>query len=143
MTVCDTEPIWTRQETDITTVNCNSAIIQYSLFTPVPVSYTKIFAIIISNKQKRYIGRVCTLTEHFIRNTIMILDRNSLCSQNSFSSLWHGFNMIVGTFLWDSGPFWLDNITSHQQTCQLHIHTANLLLHHILMVGRPLSAKFP
>ena len=78
------------------------------------------------------------LTEHFIRNTILILGRASLCSQNSLNSLWHGFHKMMQTFLWDSVPCWHD--------CMMQL--LNLPFYHILKVfywiqirwlGRPLK----
>lgn len=46
---------------------------------------------LISNKEYEV-----TLTEHFIRNNIpLILGRSSLCFQNSLSSSWNGFHMMM------------------------------------------------
>lgn len=40
-----------------------------------------------------------TLIEHFIRNTILILGRASLCSQNSLNASWHGSHKMLKTFV--------------------------------------------
>ena len=77
---------------------------------------------------------VYTLTEHFIRNTILILCMASIvCGMDS-------------TRCWDSVPCWHDCITQPLQICQIQIHAANLPFCHIpkgwiqiRWMGRPLK----
>ncbi len=72
-----------------------------------------------------------TLTDHFIRYTLLVPGWTPLCLQNCFNYSWHRFNKVLETFLRDFGPYWYDSITRLLQICRLHIHDANLPFHHI------------
>ncbi len=74
---------------------------------------------------------VYTLTGHFIRYTLLVPGWTPFCLQNCLNSLWHRFNKVLETFLWDFGPYWHDSIMQLLQICRLHIHDVNLPFHHI------------
>ncbi len=72
-----------------------------------------------------------TLTDHFIRYTLLVPGWTPVCLQNCLNSSWHRFNKVLETFLRDFGPYWYDSITQLLQICRLHIHDVNLSFHHI------------
>ncbi len=72
-----------------------------------------------------------TLTEHFIRYTLLVQGWTLVCLQNCLNSSWHIFNKVLETFLRDFGPYWHDSKTQFLQICRLHIHDVNLPFHHI------------
>ncbi len=75
-----------------------------------------------------------THTGHFIMNTLPVPGWTPFFLQNCLNSLWHRFNKVLETFLWDFGPYWHDRITQLPHICRLHIYDANLPFHHIPMV---------
>ena len=95
-------------------------------------------------KTKMYIISY-TLTGHFIRNSILILGRASLCSQNSLSSSWPGFHKMLKTFLWDSVPCWHDlhhtisaDLSDTHSSCESPFlpHPKGVLLHSDPVTGK-------